>query len=160
MHLMLLPALFKSNASITIDKALVQPGGKKVWRPTSAESRNGFILHVKHANDIKTQLEKRQEFMKSVGCSCQPLIVVCGSKLTSITHYQLSIDSIIYTVPGPLQAVDYLFKAFQSLHSWYPVEAEQVWLFLQRDVYGIVSQHDNIKSSSLTLAQALRNNLK
>ncbi|KAK3913563.1 putative hemoglobin and hemoglobin-haptoglobin-binding protein 3 [Frankliniella fusca] len=156
LHLMLLPYLFKSNASVPIDPNLVSAAGKKSWKPSLAESRNGFILHVKHANDIKSQLESRQDFMKRLGLSCQPIIIVCGPLLTEVTHYHLSVDNVMYHVPGPLQAVDYLFKFFQALHCWYPVEAEQVWLFLQIEIYNIRTQFDNFPTVN-DFASHLRN---
>ncbi len=45
LHLMLLPSLFKTNTSILIPAT--SGGSKKFWKPSLAESRDGFILHVK-----------------------------------------------------------------------------------------------------------------
>ncbi|KAE8742014.1 hypothetical protein FOCC_FOCC012455 [Frankliniella occidentalis] len=108
-------------------------------------------MHVKDASDIKNRLKIRQDQMEKRGLKCQPLVVICGPTLLEFTHCQVSINGVLYTVPGPLQAVDLAFKSFQVLHAWYPIECEQAWLFIQKEVYKITSRLDKTNSAALII---------
>lgn len=43
----------------------------------------------------------------------------------------------MYEVSTPLKAVDVCFKIIHAVHALYSIEAEQIWLILQKAVYNI-----------------------
>lgn len=50
MHLLLLPSLFKATSFPAIPEELIVD--KKRWRPSIAETREGFILHSKVSSPL------------------------------------------------------------------------------------------------------------
>ncbi|XP_052124581.1 uncharacterized protein LOC127749639 [Frankliniella occidentalis] len=161
LHLMLLPSIFKMNTSVAYPADPSKPlGAKKFWKPTLAEQRDGFILHVKDPNMVKETLEKRQTFMEKVGLRCQPLIVLSGPSLMQYTHCQVSINGILYHVPGPLQAVDLAFKSFQVLNAWYPIESDQSWLFIQQEIFKIKCKSDKFNCTYLSSVATFKKHLE
>lgn len=57
-------------------------------------------------------------------------------------QYMVCVDEFFYEVESPLQAVDVVFKSFYALHTPYSPEAKQLWLFIQKVVYGINNSDD------------------
>ncbi|KAE8749574.1 hypothetical protein FOCC_FOCC003562 [Frankliniella occidentalis] len=89
------------------------------------------------------KLKERAANCKQKGIRAQPIIIAVGKSLTKVTDYHLSIDSYIYKVNNCLEAIDACFKSFFALHAKYPTESEQLWLLIQRCVYGIECSYAN-----------------
>lgn len=51
-------------------------------------------------------------------------------------------DDLMYTVESPLAAFDQCFKLYQALHSFYPVQSNYSWLFVQQALYGMNTEFD------------------
>ena len=72
----------------------------------------------------------------------QPVIVVIGPTLQTITNHLIVIDGSRYSMTSVLQSIDVLFKCFQATLALYPVESKHVWLIIQKGLYGIQTQWD------------------
>lgn len=75
--------------------------------------------------------------LEAFNLSLQDFIIVVGPTLTAVTNVFVSIDSILYSVPSVLQALDICFKAFHTSSAKYPPESEHIWLIIQRFIYKI-----------------------
>lgn len=85
---------------------------------------------------MHTILEARQTKLTKFNLTCQPIPVVIKEKEKKQTNFEyLNLES-------PIKAVDVAFKSYHALHAFYPPESEQLWLFLQRAVYGFDSKWD------------------
>lgn len=85
--------------------------------------------------------EKRSELQK-LRVHMLPFVAVIG-EIENPSQYLICVDEFFYEVDSSLQAVDLVFKSFFGLNTRYPSEAEQVWLFLQRAVYGFQTDEDS-----------------
>lgn len=68
--------------------------------------------------------------------------MVVGLDIKNITSSYVIIDQNLYKVPSVLKAIDICFKVFHVLHVQYPLECEQIWLFLQKAIYKISTTWD------------------
>ncbi|XP_034253636.1 uncharacterized protein LOC117652663 [Thrips palmi] len=127
----LLPSLVQPTAR-------VPKPGQGVWKPSIAESREAFVLHVKTVADVDTALKVREAKLLRLGVRSQPLLVIVG-ELKDIRNFVVVIDNNRYSVTGFLQSVDTLFKSFFALSTDYPVEAKQIWMLIQKSIYKISS---------------------
>lgn len=170
--LSLIPILCPSNARIKT------PGDKKTWRPTIAESIDAFICHIKVRylfvinfivcdnilNKIKLQVpaelervkRQRRERYAKLKETVQPYIIAVGSELTTAKEFYIIIDDILYKFENVLRAVDITYKIFQVLHIKYPSACEQIWLFLQKYVYGYTTKWDKHDKSVMNLIDKLQ----
>ncbi|KAJ1526452.1 hypothetical protein ONE63_009586 [Megalurothrips usitatus] len=109
--------------------------GLKNWRPSRAEMRDSFLLHVKSEADLKSVLEARRKKLGDFNLTCQPIAVIVGSAVDDIEKCHVVVDDYKYTLETPLKAIDIVFKIYHALHAVYPPESEPLWLFLQLAVY-------------------------
>lgn len=94
---------------------------------------------------MRTILEARQTKLTKFNLTCQPIPVVIKEKEKKQTKYKCLVkyDNFEYVnLESPIKAVDVAFKSYHALHAFYPPESEQLWLFLQRAVYGFDSKWD------------------
>jgi len=68
----------------------------------------------------------------------------------------LVINSTKYKFETPLKAVDTCFKPFFTLNYKYPVEGEQVWGFIQKCFFEIITDTDKCFSQMDTIINDLR----
>ena len=99
---------------------------------------------------VDDALNERQTLLEERGCRDQPFILLVG-KLSSpnLLHY-LVVERQMYRLSNFLQALDVTFKCFQALHASYPEESAQIWLLIQRRIYGIVTDWDYVVPSVAT----------
>ncbi|XP_024883588.1 uncharacterized protein LOC112462188 [Temnothorax curvispinosus] len=147
--LFLIPVLCPSNARLRIS------GGNKIWRPTIAESMDAFICHIKIPGELEKVKRRRQERAAKLKDTVQPYIIVIGPQLTAIEAFYIIIDDIMYKMENVLKAVDILYKIFQVLNVKYPPACEQVWLFIQKYIYGRTTKWDKYDKSVMNLIDHL-----
>lgn len=87
-------------------------------------------------------LEKRREKLKQFGLSEQPLSVLIGDTLSSITKRLVIINDIQYVVKSTIECVDLTFKSFYSLQLEFSRGAAYPWIFLKDVIYEIDSDAD------------------
>ncbi|XP_011859354.1 PREDICTED: uncharacterized protein LOC105556851 [Vollenhovia emeryi] len=120
------------------------------WRPSRKESEEGFILHIKTIADLETRLQERTAKLLSFGQPSQPIAVIVGPSFDEIKQCFIVINTFRYEVETPIKAVDLIFKLCNTLNIRYPLEVGQLFMFLQRGVYGIETVWDKQKNSQLT----------
>lgn len=86
--------------------------------------------------------EQRREKLKAAKLTLQPFVAVIGP-FEDPLQFIVCIDEFFYDVQSALHAIDIAFKSFYALHTPYPPESKQIWLFLQKVVYGITETTDD-----------------
>jgi hypothetical protein len=99
---------------------------------------------------------KRQETANKLKETIKPYIIAVGSDLTAIQAFYIVIDDLMYKMENILMAVDILYKIFQILHIKYPSACEQVWLFIQKCIYGRTTKWDKNDKSVMNLIDHLK----
>lgn len=99
---------------------------------------------------------RRRETATKVKETVQPYIIAVGPQLTGIETFYIIIDDIMYKMENVLKAVDFLYKIFQVLNIKYPPACEQVWLFIQKYIYGQTTKWDKYDKSVLNLIDQLK----
>lgn len=99
---------------------------------------------------------RRQETATKVKETVQPYIIAVGPQLTAIETFHIIIDDIMYKMENVLKAVDFLYKIFQVLNIKYPPACKQVWLFIQKYIYGRTTKWDKYDKSVLNLIDQLK----
>ena len=84
----------------------------------------------------------------------------CHREIAYIVKYEMHIDSGVYSMTGPLPAIDTLFKSFLGLHANYPFECRGIWQLLQQEIYGIYCEYDVENSNIETLRKEIRKRLQ
>ncbi len=101
-------------------------------------------------------LKSRQDKLLQLGQRDQPIIVVIGDKLETVTGHLILLDGSRFTMTSILQAIDVLFKCFQSSMAFYPTECKQVWYLLQKALYDIHTSWDETIPTVETLLADLK----
>jgi hypothetical protein len=87
------------------------------------------------------QREKSQNRKQSY--AVQPYILIEGPSLHEIRTIYIIIDCRIkYQFESVIKAFDTIFKLFHTSHICYPVQAEHLYLLIQRSVYKIQTEFD------------------
>lgn len=102
---------------------------------------------------VKRQRQKRATKLRE---TVQPYIIAVGLQITAIEAFYIVIDDIMYKMENVLKAIDILYKIFQILNVKYPSACEQVWLFIQRYIYGRTTKWDKHKKSMMNLIDNLK----
>lgn len=86
------------------------------------------------------------------GLTVQPYIIIVGHdyKSSAPVNCYVVIAQTEFKVETSLRALDICFKAFFTLNYKYPVEPEQVWLFIQTFFYDIYTHYDKTYQSVKT----------
>lgn len=106
---------------------------------------------------MNTKIKERREKLNIFKLTLQPQAVIIGSSETDKRRSFVIVDTIHYEVETPLKAIDIVFKCIHSLHAEYPKECEQVYLFLQKGIYGINTKYDKKYSAVSTLIKEYEN---
>lgn len=70
--------------------------GKKFWKPSVSEARDGIFLHVKIPGDIETAKQNMINCMYKKGLTVQPYILIVGSNLNNVHSFYVIIDNKNY----------------------------------------------------------------
>ncbi|XP_051158544.1 uncharacterized protein LOC127279927 [Leptopilina boulardi] len=119
-----------------------QRKGKKSWRPSHAEVNDAFFRVYRTFVEFDEVKEQRREKLKAAKLTLQPFVAVIGP-FEDPLQFIVCIDEFFYDVQSALHAIDIAFKSFYALHTPYPPESKQIWLFLQKVVYGITETTDD-----------------
>lgn len=93
-------------------------------------------------SEVKTTLDARRRKLGEFGLTLQPIPLIVGESLDRINSSYVAVDDTLYEVTTAIKAVDACFKIIHALHSLYPLESEQVWLLLQKCLYGFTTEWD------------------
>lgn len=75
--------------------------------------------------------------MLQMNLTMQPFIIVVGPEITAIEKVYIRLDTILYSMPTVLKALDTLFKIFVTFNACYPKECENIWYLIQWGIYEI-----------------------
>lgn len=103
--------------------------------------QNSLIIIAHTAVEVELILEKLKKQKNNI----QPCILIVGSLLNSV-QILVYFDDIEYKVFSAFKAADICLKIFHVFNLEYPLQCNNVWLFLQIYYYAILTKYD---SSSL-----------
>lgn len=100
-------------------------------------------LFLQDITDLKSAIEIQKTKLKSYDLTFQPTPVVVGENLRDITSCYIAFDDIFYKIPTIAKTIDICFKLTHVLKANYPYEAGQLWLIVQRGIYGLKTEWDS-----------------
>lgn len=104
-----------------------------------------FIFSLQTGADIEEVHRQKIDRLYEMGLTVQPYIIGVGNDLTDVRNFYIMVDKIRYRFDSPLKALDICFKIFMTWYVNYPVESQQVWLFIQYAIYQLKTDRDIIK---------------
>lgn len=72
----------------------------------------------------------------------QPFLIIIGDELASPNEILVYFDEIKYKLPSTLHAILVCFQIFQVFNLKYPDESHDVWYFIQKYFFNIVTNFD------------------
>lgn len=129
LHSLYLPTTKK----VTLD----DQGKKSTIKYSIKDSQHSFIIIAQTAVEVEIILEKLINQRNSI----QLCILIVGSLLNP-KQILINIDNVKYKVFSSFKAVDICFKIFHVFNLEYPIQCNNVWLFLQIYDYEISTKYD------------------
>lgn len=121
----------------TSKKVTHDENGKKGFIKFSIkDSKNSFIIIKPTAVEMDATLQT----ISNKG-PIQPCVLVIGS-LMDPKQILIYFDSIKYKIFSAMKAYDMCFKIFHVFNVEYPIESNDVWLFIQTFFYNIKTIYD------------------
>lgn len=89
----------------------------------------------------------------ALGLTVQPYVIIIVDifQKDKLPESFVLINDTQYKLETPLKAIDTCFKIFFTLNYEYPVEAEQIWLFVQKYFFEITTTNDKHFQSTTIL---------
>lgn len=105
---------------------------KKInWKPSISDAQQSTILHCITISQLNSKVEELKKRYLEKGLTFQPIIIVIGDNLTSLTNFYTFYDGIVYKFPTFLKSLDITFKLMQVMNFEYPIEGKNVYLFIE-----------------------------
>ncbi|XP_060846086.1 uncharacterized protein LOC132925734 [Rhopalosiphum padi] len=116
--------------------------GQPACRPSKVEVRDSFITHLRSHSEVKETITRRKEKYARLGITLQPLVIMVGPDINSISQYFVFVDETYYVLNSIVHAVDCCFKVIHALNLQYPIECLPVWTFIQKGFYKMKTSWD------------------
>ncbi|KAL5246036.1 hypothetical protein ACI65C_013444 [Semiaphis heraclei] len=116
--------------------------GQPACRPSKVEVRDSFITHLRSHSEIKETITRRKVKYARLGITLQPLVIIIGPNLNSISQYFVLVDETYYVVNSIVHAVDCCLKLIHALNLQYPIECLPIWTFIQKEFYKMKTSWD------------------
>ncbi|EDS32989.1 conserved hypothetical protein [Culex quinquefasciatus] len=117
--------------------------GKKRWKPSFAESKEAFLVHVTSQAEIETGVDRYRNRCKLNGWPAQPLMIVVGSKLTEITDYLVYLGGSCYRFSTFLKSLEVCYKLFKIYKLSFPAESSGPWALIGHSLFNFeVTERD------------------
>lgn len=113
-----------------------------------------FFIFQNNA-EVVIKLDSWRKVQSEKGSRCQPLVIVVGATEDELQDFYVSCDYILYKIDSFLKALDVCFKIFHCLNVEYPIEAIQIWIFIQKYFYNIDLKSDKKLSGVLSFMSDL-----
>ncbi|PIK42603.1 hypothetical protein BSL78_20529 [Apostichopus japonicus] len=117
---------------------------KKKLKATLAEAMQSFVQCVQ----IGTNLP---EFLAKVS-QTQPFILIIGENRRNPEQQFVIVERMAMPASSLIKAVDLCFKVFYVLDLNYPWESNNVWDFIQKNIYGLGEGKGRLRSTPSVLA--------
>lgn len=95
---------------------------------------------------VSENVEDYRKKLVQLKVPIQPFLI-CVGPLSKPECFFVQIADKKYKFSEPLLALEFLFKAYFSVHSKYPIHSESIWLFIQTALFNIRLQGDKLTSS-------------
>lgn len=110
----------------------------------------------KYLSGKVNKLEKKKlKFQPHVVCLCEDIMQL-GQRDSTICYAVID-STVFYETSSLLEAVDICVKAAFVFGIQFPQAAHSSWLFVQRAVYVITTDFDNVSSKALELLTDVSN---
>lgn len=76
---------------------------------------------------------------------------------SQVTSFYVIINKFYYRVESALKAIDICFKSFFVFNLKYPIQCEQIWYFIQKYFYEIITKFDKNVQSVNSIVNDLNN---
>ena len=104
---------------------------------------NDVILTIfQDISEINTVIAERKEKSLNLGLTVQPCMFALRSD-SATTQYYVLVDCLQYKLPTVLKCFHVIFMLHQVFNLKYAPECKNVYMFLQRSFYNIVTKFDN-----------------
>eukprot|EP00102_Acyrthosiphon_pisum_P019773 XP_016656983.1 PREDICTED: uncharacterized protein LOC107882702 [Acyrthosiphon pisum] len=129
LHAMLVP---------TSKTSYIDSEGKRcVIKYSISDSQQSYVLIAQTAAELEALLNSK----KVNGNSIQPCLLIVGT-ISEPSQIMVYFDNIKYKVFSIVRAIDICFKIFHVFNLEYPIQSLDVWLFIQKFYFNIVSKYD------------------
>lgn len=126
-----------------------------MWRPSKAETRDGFVTHVTSDADVRQIITERRNKFAEFGLTLQPFVIIVGPNLSEMRSYLVIVNNTMYVLPNILAAIDVCFKVTWVINAQYPAECLSTWLFIQKALYKLKKPCDKQLTAVNTLLTEL-----
>jgi hypothetical protein len=107
---------------------------------------------------IDQEIEETRECCKNHNVSLQPFIIVVGP-LENPTCYYIVVAEVRYLFPAQtlfIEVLDTCYKIFFALQAQFPPVCKDIWIFIQRQIYGMPLGKVNCPAQVSVLMSSLR----
>lgn len=105
--------------------------------------------------DIIPSIEVRRNRCSELALTFQPQVICIGPSILEVNRSVVVVNDTIYSFNCGIKGVDAVFKIFQATGAVYPIEARDVWIFIQRAFYNIRTPYDTVQQNVRHLAADL-----
>lgn len=130
----------------------VKGSSNRRWKPSKAESKEAFVIHIKDDSCLQVTLQQRHKTVTQRGLTPQPYIAIVGPTLSTIKSYLVIVNpNTFYNLHNILESIDTCFKIIWALNAEYPLDCYGPWYFIQKSFYKLSSPHDKGSTSAESL---------
>ncbi|KAJ8913335.1 hypothetical protein NQ315_013306 [Exocentrus adspersus] len=136
----------KLAIQITLLSHLIPPRGRlKVanhhWKFSILEAVEAIVVNAKDAGQVNELIERQRDKAAAHKQTVQPYLLLVGP-LEDPQSFFIVIDTIKYELDSAKKAFDTLFKIFHVLDAKYPIQAEHIWVLIQKGLYKVSTPQD------------------
>ncbi|XP_039312201.1 uncharacterized protein LOC113003418 isoform X2 [Solenopsis invicta] len=121
----------------------------RTWRPPHTEIQEGVISLIESVGKLQTFMQERKKKLINWGITIQPYVLVCGSSVNDIDACYVILDTETqFLVQSPVRALDLCFKIINAAHLEYSPESYRLWRLIQKELYELTTEFDELKSDA------------
>lgn len=110
-------------------------------------------IYSQNVADTETEISNRINQLHAAKRTFQPTLVFVG-ELKNISTCMVAFDSFRYYVDTVIDAIELALCIFFALDVGYPLDSEQIWLFIQQGIAGIKMSGDR-KRNGMSVTKLL-----
>lgn len=108
-------------------------------------------FYLQGVENIQKAVENRAAFVKTKQIASRPYLLVEGPSLQNIKSYYIVAENTRYQFSSCMKAIDTLFKLYHVVNLEYPIQSQHILLLIQRNVYLIRTELDNVTPNIVDL---------
>ncbi|XP_017481232.1 PREDICTED: uncharacterized protein LOC108370410 [Rhagoletis zephyria] len=122
-------------------------GTKKKRKLTKQEVTGCFLALHEDGNLVLEKVKQLKNDAAQRKATLQPSIILIGTSYENITAAYVVVNETLFLFETALLAIDACFKITQSLNCAYADACKPIWTFIQKYVYEICTEYDQIVTS-------------